>query len=335
MSRRRLPFALTLCALAAALPTAAQEQPLAPPARQLDTAYRLILTTYNAPPDERTSVRIVTTDGAPLDVRTESAGDMLVFYESPLFFDYGGGAIYTVQQLDGTQQIHVDPGSGATTPILDATDRVYRNPALSPDELRLAIQSALIGDGAEDDLFLVGLDGSELVQLTDTPDISERLPTWSPDGQSLAYLIADDAESRIMVISIDGGEPIEIAELDLLPTSLVWSPDGRILFSAYTGDDEIESGPAIYAISAEPDSKNTPALLYELAAVSDSGASIDHINVSSDGQRVAYISTELRLTETGTMRAQSSIHILDLTTGEVFVPALDTGGSIITGFDWY
>ena len=37
------------------------------------------------------------------------------------------------------------------------------------------------------DLYLIRTDGTGLTQLTDTPDVSDRWPTWSPHGDGLAF----------------------------------------------------------------------------------------------------------------------------------------------------
>ena len=44
---------------------------------------------------------------------------------------------------------------------------------------------------AKYDIYIVREDGTDLRQITDTPNISERWPTWSPDGLSLAYAAMD------------------------------------------------------------------------------------------------------------------------------------------------
>jgi len=64
------------------------------------------------------------------------------------------------------------------------------NPDISPEFKWIAFASASNAD-ARYDIYIVREDGTDLRQITDTPNISERWPTWSPDGLSLAYAAMD------------------------------------------------------------------------------------------------------------------------------------------------
>jgi Tol biopolymer transport system component len=60
----------------------------------------------------------------------------------------------------------------------------------SPDGKRLVYMGAIQqGDGATiaSGLFVANTDGSGVVQISDTPDIVEMFPSWSPDGTRIAY----------------------------------------------------------------------------------------------------------------------------------------------------
>lgn len=84
-----------------------------------------------------------------------------------------GGSI-SVAETDGTHRINLGFGS---------------SPSWSPDGLWL-VYEVTEDDGHDligSDLYIIGVDGEGRVQLTDTPDLIERWPTWSPDGTQVAF----------------------------------------------------------------------------------------------------------------------------------------------------
>lgn len=86
--------------------------------------------------------------------------------------EYGGSI--SVAQIDGTHRLNLGYGS---------------NPCWSPDGSRL-VYEITEDDGTVitgSDLYLIGVDGRGRVKLTDTPDLIERWPSWSPDGASITY----------------------------------------------------------------------------------------------------------------------------------------------------
>jgi hypothetical protein len=63
-------------------------------------------------------------------------------------------------------------------------------PQISPDGTRIA-WAASVGD--QTDIFVAGIDGTNTRNLTDTPASDETRPSWSPDGELLAYERVDTA----------------------------------------------------------------------------------------------------------------------------------------------
>ncbi len=96
--------------------------------------------------------------------------------------DGGGIAVAT---RDGTQRLSLGYGS---------------NPCWSPDGQSL-VYEVTEDDGmviTASDLYLIRADGSAREQLTDTPDLIERWPNWSPDGATIAF----SAGGAIYVVTI-------------------------------------------------------------------------------------------------------------------------------------
>ena len=106
-------------------------------------------------------------------------------------------------------------------------------PAWWPDGTRIAFY-------ADGDVYIVGSDGSDQVQITE--DGETGCPVWSPDGTRIAYTRrptgATSLVMEILVMDADGSDRVRLTENGAGP---VWSPDGtRIAFSSERdGDWEI------------------------------------------------------------------------------------------------
>ena len=145
----------------------------------------------------------------------------------------GGGAmeIWTTD-ADGAhpQQLTFNTPGGNFTPVE------------SPDGSRIAF-SSLRREVGHPEVWVMNADGSEPQRLTHTPEVTGQEfvwslhPTWSPDGQRMAYASTASGSTQIWVTQADGGAPRQItAGLgDEYPYANVpaWSVDGtRITFWA-------------------------------------------------------------------------------------------------------
>jgi dipeptidyl aminopeptidase/acylaminoacyl peptidase len=107
------------------------------------------------------------------------------------------------------------------------------------------------------DLYVVHIDGSGLTDLTKSPSIDERTPSWSPDGTVIAFSTSTGAASdRILMIDLEGrlagtvfddSDAGEIADVE-------FSPDGRsIAFTSSLAltDADIEGDPDVWTIRVD------------------------------------------------------------------------------------
>lgn len=81
------------------------------------------------------------------------------------------------------------------------------------------------------DIWLVGLDGTGLRQLTEDP-ANDSDPRWSADGQSIYFLSARSGSSQVWKIDIDDQSLNQVTDQPLGVSNLILSPDGkRLAFS--------------------------------------------------------------------------------------------------------
>lgn len=98
----------------------------------------------------------------------------------------------------------------------------------SPDGKKIAMSA-----GKEDNLWVVNIDGTNPVQLTTDDNVDwDYTPSWSPNGNKIAYTIYGDEKcpNYIMIINVDGSNPTKLLlPNNLIGTNPVWSNDGKRL----------------------------------------------------------------------------------------------------------
>lgn len=106
--------------------------------------------------------------------------------------------------------------------------RQIRDAVPSPDGSMLAFT-------ALDRLWVSTANGSNPRRLTDE-DMSEHYPTWSPDGEWLAYSTWDGEAGHLHKVRSSGGDPIRLTANGGSYYTPAWAPNGRIV--ALRGFDE-------------------------------------------------------------------------------------------------
>ena len=133
-------------------------------------------------------------------------------------------------------------------------------PAFAPDGESI-VYTVTVTNPSEDkqqsDLWRVGYDGQDRMQLTSTPKHDEWAPAWSPDGRWLAFLSdrgEDDAQTQVWAMPAGGGEARVLTSLPGGVDDFRWSPDGRRL-AVIASDPERPAG--------TPKPKNPPPIVTE------------------------------------------------------------------------
>src|SRR5882672_9836319 len=131
----------------------------------------------------------------------------------------------------------VDARSGEAKQNTEGNDWNDSDPQWSPDGRRIAFVSNRTGKEYEDnrntDVWVISAEGGALTKISDH-DETDNSPRWSPDGKTIAFTgeIHNRDHPKIWLAPATGGEASVLAAngLDLIPTGLTWSEDGRALF---------------------------------------------------------------------------------------------------------
>ena len=120
--------------------------------------------------------------------------------------------------------LEIGPKVDFDYPVSDAptfTVRQIRDAVPSPDGTRLAFT-------AMDHLYVANADGSDPRRITREDD-SEHMPTWSPDGEWLAYASwSEVAGGHLYKARADGaGDPVRLSRQPGIFVTPAWAPDGQ------------------------------------------------------------------------------------------------------------
>jgi TolB protein len=118
--------------------------------------------------------------------------------------------------------------SGAVAPKR-VTNIVNSYPYPSPDGQHIVFQSNRTGRW---EIFVVGIDGSDPRQLTDSPG-DNVTPVWSPDGKQIVFAATPGGNSDIYLMNADGQNRKRLTQHPGDDSHPHWSSDGsRIVFNS-------------------------------------------------------------------------------------------------------
>ncbi len=126
-------------------------------------------------------------------------------------------------------QLHVEikgdlPG---TRPYFAKVSDLIRSGNISPTGARAVFS-------ARGDIFTVPAKKGDFRNLTSSPGVNDRFPTWSPDGNKIAWFSDQSGEYELMIIDQKGIDPVRRISFEnpSFYYAPVWSPDSKkILFS--------------------------------------------------------------------------------------------------------
>jgi tricorn protease len=161
--------------------------------------------------------RALENDG--LDLKSASAGPGAIVYEQ-----FGSLNLYNLAS-GKTSALSVSIAGD----MLEVRDKFVNvsdslsSPSLSPNAVRAVFE-------ARGEIITVPEEKGDFRNLTNTPGVMERYPSWSPDGQKIAYFSDGSGEYELHIRDQKGSGEVTRIELEKNPTFYYaprWSPDNK------------------------------------------------------------------------------------------------------------
>lgn len=163
-----------------------------------------------------------------------------------------GKQVAFVSNITGRNNIWLVSSQSGWPTQLTVSNQRQASIAWSPKGRWIAYNSD--SDGNEQwDLFLVSVTNGQVVNLTNTPDVSEEGAVWSPDGEKLAYSVKpkQSPNYEIDVIEIltkkvthlTSNTPAQLSNIDA-----IWSRDGKWI--VFTQQNSAGKDANVFIVSA-------------------------------------------------------------------------------------
>ena len=198
----------------------------------------------------------------------------------PAWSPDGRQVVFTTN-LTGRANLWKVPAAGGFPIQLQQSDDRQSGAVWSPDGKWIVFEQDF-GGGELYDLFAVSSDGAELINLTNTPDISERGAHWSPDGSMLSLSYRPKTASTVDIALLDW-KTRQVRKLTDEQTKnrewsgAIWSADGKTIYADRANAGHTDSD--VYRIDvATGELENlTPhqgEVLYTVSSVSPDGKTL-------------------------------------------------------------
>lgn len=168
--------------------------------------------------------------------------------------------------------------SRTESPSPTRTERASQTNVLIGDPIEIAELSGRIVFDDFEDLYVMDVDGSNVLKVAGDPAGAEFDGAWSPDGEWIVYRDSTrgiNVDDEVYVVRADGSERRNITNNPANDWGPDWSPDGSTI--AFNSD---RNGGRIRGFLMNPDGSNVRQIEYE--------GWLEYPSFSPDGKRVVF-----------------------------------------------
>ena len=191
------------------------------------------------------------TQGKALTQVTETTSD---FENNPCFSSDGTYLVYDKQTYEVYKKVNLGSlllGFGPSTIYVENSDIWVKNlktgestligkgyqPCFSPDDKQIAYVKYST-DAKSTSIYIMNIDGTNQIQVTDAKKGYAYNPRWSPDGKKIIFQATkkDKKDSDIYVVGVDGENLTQLTMNKSTDIPPYWTTDGYIYFASDRGD---------------------------------------------------------------------------------------------------
>lgn len=194
------------------------------PAQWSDTSNKLVYT--------QTDSTLGTTTLFSGNLSATSPSEIMLFSENATLVSYSGEEIRWIEVSRGQVNLIQYNLTTRNTETIKSWDAgLIRNwePVVSPDGIRFII-SGKTNTALDDELYLFNVSTDDIINLTNRRTHNDNNPTWSHDGERIAYKSLNGTQNLIAIMNADGTDSQVVYKETVGRVSQIrMSPDGALL----------------------------------------------------------------------------------------------------------
>jgi dipeptidyl aminopeptidase/acylaminoacyl peptidase len=197
-----------------------------------------------------------------------------------------GKAIAFISNISGRNNIWLVPAEGGWPTQLTVSDQRQTQPTWSPDGKWIAYISDYDGD-EQWDIFFVSPKTGQVINITNTREISEESPTWSPNGRYLAYTVKPKTSSVFEIdifdtLMRDTKHLTTGTSKDKMNVSPIWSADNKWIAYTQTQAKGTDSNIFVAEVATSKSMLFTPHQGEAIYAANDFSSDGKHLLITSN-----------------------------------------------------